>query len=430
MLMRLDRHQGIALMLLGMRTGLRRAAMALTLAIVGCGSSTAETGPGTGGTEATQDCITDASTFFVRPFDVDEGQYPFESCAYETNVGLLHYLDVGPKDAEHTVVMVHGNPTWSFLYRNIIPELVADGDRVVVPDHVGMGMSDVPSTSAFDYRPRSHANHLQDLVAALDLQNITLVVQDWGGPIGLDLATKEPERIGRILIMNTWAWSVDVDDPGYAHQMVRWYEQVQLAQTVPDLFCRAFLPGQAAENAIQADPSEGSIHDAVLSAYISPHIVPATGDYRHAEPCAPMQIFAESIFDDNAFQAEIEGRLPTLRGTPYGLLFGLSDILFGAQRCDVSGDIECPGASTCVCDAELLPDRVDADCATAPREYFVCKDEETGMALEPFADRFVELLGEDGLVAREAEPTSDHMIQEAVPDRVVAAIRALIENGP
>ncbi|MEO1233959.1 MAG: alpha/beta fold hydrolase [Myxococcota bacterium] len=240
-----------------------------------------------GGTnEVSSDCLTAASASFVRPFEVDPKQYPFDSCAFETAAGTMHYVDAGPKDALHTVLMVHSNPTWSFLYGNIAASLLADGHRVVIPDHLGMGMSDVPTTSDFDYRPRTHAQNLRVLVAALDLQDITLVVQDWGGPIGLDLAARQPERIGRILLMNTWAWSVDIDNPGYAHQMVRWYEQVQLAERIPDIFCRALLPGQAAANAIESDPSEGAVHDAVLGAYISPHIVPATGAYRHSEPCA------------------------------------------------------------------------------------------------------------------------------------------------
>ncbi|MEO1229573.1 MAG: alpha/beta fold hydrolase [Myxococcota bacterium] len=396
-----------------------------SVGLTACETSTAEEMPA----EVTSGCLTAASETFERPFEIDPEQYPFESCAFETAAGTMHYVDAGSKDALHTVLMVHGNPTWSFLYRNIAQDLLSDGHRVVIPDHLGLGLSDVPPTSAFDYRPRSHAQNLRDLVAALDLRNITLVIQDWGGPIGLDLATKQPERIGRIFIMNTWAWSVDIEDPGYAHQMVRWYEQVQFAQAVPDIFCRAFLPGQSAANAIEADPSEGAVYDAVLAAYLAPHIVPETGAYRHAEPCVPMQIFAESIFDDDAFQAEIEARLPTLRGTPYALLFGLSDILFGAQRCDTTSSTTCPRGSTCECDADLLPDRVEADCATAPEEYYVCQDAD-GVALEPFADQFVARLGEEGLVSRASEATSDHMVQEAAPDRVVAAIRRLIQAAP
>jgi pimeloyl-ACP methyl ester carboxylesterase len=322
--------------------------------------------------------------------------------------------------------MVHGNPTWSFLYRNIARELVSDGHRVVLPDHLGMGMSDVPSTSEFDYRPRSHARHLNELVVALDLDNVTLVVQDWGGPIGLDMATRQPDRIAGILIMNTWAWSIDADDPGEYHGLIDWYNQAtQMAQVMPDFFCAMALPGQAAIMAAEADPTEGEVYDAVLAAYVSPAIDPVTGEYRTDEPCAPMQIFAESIVDDDAFQGEVETRLSALAGTPYALLFGLSDILFGALRCDADGSAPCPGTSTCTCDPVLLPSRVEADCATASADFHVCLEPD-GSSLQPYADRFVELLGEDSLVMREVVPESDHMVQEDAPERVVEAIRALV----
>lgn len=364
-----------------------------------------------------------------RPFDVDAQLYPFDSCAHETESGLLHYIDVGPKDAAHTVLMVHGNPTWSFLYRNIAKELVADGHRVVVPDHLGMGMSDIPSTSAFDYRPRSHARHLEDLLVALDLDSVTVVVQDWGGPIGLSVATRHPERIAGMLIMNTWAWSIDSQDPGDYHALIDWYFQAKLAALmIPDFFCALALPGQSALNAAAADPTKGELYEAVRSAYISPAINPDTGEYRTDEPCAPMQIFAESIVDDDAFQGEVEGRLSALEGKPYALLFGQSDILFGAQRCDVGSDTPCPGTSTCTCDPVLLPSRIEADCAGAPEEFHVCKEAD-GSVFDPYPERFIELLGEDSLVMREVVPDSDHMVQEDAPDRVVEAIRTLIGAG-
>jgi hypothetical protein len=242
------------------------------------------------------------------------------------------------------------------------------------------------------------------------------------------MATREPDRIARLLVMNTWAWSVDAQDPGPYHQLITWYNQAkQVAQVLPDFFCRQALPGQAAIMAEEADPTRGEIYDAVLTAYISPAIDPATGEYRSDEPCAPMQIFAESIVDDDAFQGEVEGRLGALRGKPYGLLFGLSDILFGALRCDVEGATACPGTSACVCDPDLLPSRVEADCATAPDDFSVCKEAD-GSPLEPYADRFVELLGTESLVLREAVPTSDHMVQEDAPDRVVAALRTLVSS--
>jgi len=213
--------------------------------------------------------------------------------------------------------MVHGNPTWSFLYRNIAKAMIEDGHRVVALDHLGMGMSDVPTTSEFDYRPRSHADNLEELVLALDLRNVTLVGQDWGGPIGLGMATRQPERISRMLIMNTWAWSIDADDPGVYHALTSWSAQAEtLGGAVPTFFCELALPGQSMLNAAEADPRRGALFDRFLSAYLSPAIDVATDSFRYPEPCAPMQIFAESISDDDAFRGEAEGRLGSLRGKP------------------------------------------------------------------------------------------------------------------
>ncbi len=386
------------------------------------GLHVAETESGSGSSA----CLTPASASFVRPFSVDAEEYPFRSCAFETSVGLIHYFDEGPRDSDETIVFVHGNPTWSFLYRNIAKAMIADGHRVVALDHIGMGMSDVPSTSDFDYRPRSHADHLEQLVLALDLNNVTLVLQDWGGPIGLGMATQQPERVSRMLIMNTWAWSIDADEPGLFHALASWSSQVKrLKRANPTFFCDMALPGQSTLNAREADPTRGVLFQAVRSAYVSPAIDTATGSFRHAEPCAPMQIFAESISDDDAYQGEVEERISRLRGKPYSLLFGLSDILFGALRCDLGRSPSCPGMSSCTCDAELLPARVPAVCRDGVRQFNVCKESD-GSVIEPYADRFVELLGTEALVRRDVEPDSDHMIQEWAPERVIQALRELL----
>jgi len=378
------------------------------------------------GAEATR-CLTPASTSFVRPFEVNAEDYPFRSCAFETAVGTIHYLDEGPRDAPETILVVHGNPTWSFLYRNIAKAMIDDGHRVVALDHLGMGMSDVPLTSEFDYRPRSHADHLEDLVVALDLKNVTLVVQDWGGPIGLGMATRQPDRISRLLIMNTWAWSIDADEPGDYHELIGWTNDVKKYKAFkPTFFCELALPGQSELNAAEADPSRGALYERVLAAYLAPAIDPVTGDYRTSEPCAPMQIFAESISDDDAFQAEVEGRMKALRGKPYALLFGLSDQLFGALRCNTALDPACPTGTSCSCDEELLPARVEGGCSDpAAAQFHVCKGAD-GSIIEPYADRFVEILGSESLVSREGVRGADHMIQEWAPERVIQALRNLV----
>lgn len=120
-------------------------------------------------------------------------------------MGRLHYVDEGSGAA---VVMVHGNPTWSFLYRRLIRQL-APRYRCLAPDHIGFGLSAKPA--GWTYRPEDHARNLAALIEALDLKGVTLVVQDWGGPIGLSYAIAHPENVARLVIMNTWMWPVNDD---------------------------------------------------------------------------------------------------------------------------------------------------------------------------------------------------------------------------
>jgi len=114
----------------------------------------------------------------------------------------MSYLDEGPRALE-AVLCLHGNPTWSFYYRDLIREL-APRMRCVAPDHVGMGLSEKPS--AYDYRLASRIADVEALVAALGLRRIDLVVHDWGGAIGFGLAVRRPELVGRIVILNTAAF--------------------------------------------------------------------------------------------------------------------------------------------------------------------------------------------------------------------------------
>lgn len=114
----------------------------------------------------------------------------------------MAYLDEGPRDATHTFLCVHGQPTWSFLYRSMIPVFTAAGHRVVAPDLFGFGRSDKPTDDTvytFDFHRRS----LLAFIRHLDLSNITLVVHDWGGILGLTLPPVESERYGRLVVMNT-----------------------------------------------------------------------------------------------------------------------------------------------------------------------------------------------------------------------------------
>jgi len=114
----------------------------------------------------------------------------------------VHYVDEGLRDAEHTYLCLHGQPTWSYLYRKMIPVFTASGARVIAPDWLGFGRSDKPINDAV-YGFNFHRDMMLALVEKLDLTNLTLVVQDWGGILGLTLPMDMPQRFSRLLIMNT-----------------------------------------------------------------------------------------------------------------------------------------------------------------------------------------------------------------------------------
>jgi haloalkane dehalogenase len=128
-------------------------------------------------------------------------EYPFESHFVSTRHGRMHYVDVGQGSP---ILCVHGNPTWSFLYRNFIKGL-SDAHRVVAADMIGFGLSEkLPKPK--DYSIFGHIDDVSTLVEELDLRDLTLVVQDWGGPIGLGVALRYPKRIRALVVMNTFGF--------------------------------------------------------------------------------------------------------------------------------------------------------------------------------------------------------------------------------
>ncbi|MBW8060351.1 MAG: alpha/beta fold hydrolase [Solirubrobacterales bacterium] len=131
------------------------------------------------------------------------GSWPFEPRWFDSADGRMHYVDEGPRDGA-PVVMVHGNPTWSFLYRNFIPPLVEAGHRAIAVDHLGFGRSEKPDRREL-YTIERHAQRFDTLLESLDLHDATVVPQDWGGPIGLWWATRHPERLRGLFILNTFA---------------------------------------------------------------------------------------------------------------------------------------------------------------------------------------------------------------------------------
>jgi haloalkane dehalogenase len=168
--------------------------------------------------------------------------YEFEPHYHEWGDLRMHYLDEGPKDGP-VMLLVHGMPTWGYLYRDFIPKLSSAGFRCVVPDHFGFGKSDKP-IDPYWYSIARHTEVLTSLITALDLRDITLVCQDWGGPIGLAQAATMPDRFSRLAIMNTWLHHPEFH---YSEAIKRWnkgwHEGGLFARETPNIGALIALSG-------------------------------------------------------------------------------------------------------------------------------------------------------------------------------------------
>jgi len=143
--------------------------------------------------------------FKRKPIDLESFRhlYPFKSHYLNLNGLKYHYVDEG---SGQPVVMVHGNPTWSFYFRDLIKALSGQY-RVIAPDHIGCGLSDKPDSKTYDYKLKSRVDDLESLIENLKIkEKISLVLHDWGGFIGMAYALRHPERIGRFVLMNTAAF--------------------------------------------------------------------------------------------------------------------------------------------------------------------------------------------------------------------------------
>lgn len=172
----------------------------------------------------------------------------------------MHYVDEGPRDAP-VVLMLHGNPTWSFLYRHMIAPVAAAGWRVIAPDMIGFGRSDKPAARE-DYGFDRFVAWMRAFVEALDLNGVTLVCQDWGGPIGLRVVAECPQRFAAILATNTLLQNCDPPPLGVAgwpgEGIAAWVETCRTSEDLPldELVARACVTRP---------------DDAVLAAYAAPY---------------------------------------------------------------------------------------------------------------------------------------------------------------
>ncbi len=160
--------------------------------------------------------------------------FPFESRWLESSAGRVHYIDEGEGQP---ILMCHGNPTWSFLYRNVIKAL-RGRFRCVAVDYPGFGLSDRPG--GYGYTPAEHAAVVTELVRSLDLRELILLAHDWGGPIGLSVACEDPSRVAGLVLGGTWFWPPDRRFRMFSAVMSSW--PLQRAILRRNLFVERFIP--------------------------------------------------------------------------------------------------------------------------------------------------------------------------------------------
>ncbi|TDY27138.1 haloalkane dehalogenase [Paraburkholderia sp. BL6665CI2N2] len=237
---------------------------------------------------------------------IDVQEYPFESRYFELPAGRMHYIDEG---TGRPVLMLHGNPTWSFLYRRLVKRL-RDDYRCIAPDHIGFGLSDKPI--GWSYRPEDHADHLGALIDNLGLNDITLVGQDWGGPIGLAYAIAHPERVSRIILMNTWAWPVDRDPHFFAFSAFMGGPIGRLLIRRYNFFARTFMRQEFAD--------KRKLTPALHAHYLRPLASP--------EDCTGCLMFPKHIVASTLWLGELWTGICVLSTKPALLVWGMKDVAF------------------------------------------------------------------------------------------------------
>ncbi|MEQ9320565.1 MAG: fatty acid CoA ligase family protein [Polyangiaceae bacterium] len=240
--------------------------------------------------------------------------YPFEGHYFDHGGMWQHYLDEGEGEP---VVMVHGNPTWSFYYRSLVLELRRD-HRCIVPDHIGCGLSDMPGEGRYDYRLRSRIDDLERLLDdVVPEEAVNLVVHDWGGMIGMGWAVRHPERVKRLVILNTAAFHLP------EHMTVPSPVAIVRDTALAGLFVRgmnAFARG-AAHTCTTRRPMPPRVRDAYCAPYDSWDHRLATLRFVQDIPLSPRDPSFDTV-------SEVERGLERLVDKPALLCWGGKDFVF------------------------------------------------------------------------------------------------------
>jgi pimeloyl-ACP methyl ester carboxylesterase len=243
---------------------------------------------------------------------LDKTVFPFKEHYLQVEGGVIHYLDEGYGP---TLFFVHGTPAWSFLWRNQIKEL-SKQYRCIAIDHLGFGLSDKPPH--FPYSLEAHSQNLGKLVEYLGLKDLTLLVHDFGGPIGLDWATKAPEKVARLIVFNSWMWPLtDVKPMMQASKIVSsWLGRLLYIKF--NLSPRFLLP-------------EAFYRKEKLSKQIHAHYL---GPFQKEEQRWGLWYFAKALAGETAFFQELYIRRKTLEGKPALLIWGTKDKLIPVSFLD------------------------------------------------------------------------------------------------
>jgi haloalkane dehalogenase len=242
---------------------------------------------------------------------LDRTAYPFTHHTLDVDGGAMHYVDEGSGEP---ILFVHGSAAWSFVYRNVIRALQPDY-RCIAPDHLGFGLSAKPAH--WSYRFADHGRNLAALIDHLGLERFTLAVHDVGGPIGLSYALEHPERVARLLILNTFCWSLE----GPFALAPR-----PIAALMRSPVGRLFITRFNSELRVLIPLVFGDrrkLTPAVYRQYLAPL---ARMEDRHG-----LFAFAEQVFAGSAWCDELWARRAALAGKPAAIVWGMRDPLFGPR---------------------------------------------------------------------------------------------------
>ena len=237
-------------------------------------------------------------------FEIDTKLYPFQSRWITLKNGTtIHYVDEGEGPV---LFLPHGNPTWSFLYRDIINGL-KDQFRCISPDYPGFGLS--TASAGYGFTAAEHADIIAEFVEALDIQDITIMMQDWAGPIGFSIALRHPERVRGFVIGNTWAWPLERTGQKMFSRIMGGPVGRTLAWCCNGIV-RFFMSKGVATG----------LDRRALNMYLAP--------FRKRSDRAPTHIFPHQLRAARLFLADIYKRLPTISDKPALILWGRKDFAF------------------------------------------------------------------------------------------------------